>query len=267
MRSAAIFVLLLVGAVRSAAQSPPTAAVVPTFEVASIRENRSGAPNSGIDMRGRGRFIGSNQTARGLVRFAFPEYRDVVGLPPWAMTLRYDVNATAGRDATRAEILQMIRALLEERFHLRTHVSPREEDIYELRLGHDGRFSPGLTPSSVDCEAASDEVRRGGQPVAANGAPACGASLSADGIWRYSGRSMDGIASVLSGPSGRAVINRTGVPGLFDLTLKYSPNPDQPINDFPSIFTAAQELGLRLHPTHGTVKVLAVDQIERPTTD
>jgi bla regulator protein blaR1 len=68
---------------------------------------------------------------------------------------------------------------------------------------------------------------------------------------------------------GRAVINQTGLTGLYDVTLNWTPNriaDANPDASGPSLFTALQEqLGLRLVETKGPVEVVVIDRIERPT--
>ena len=85
---------------------------------------------------------------------------------------------------------------------------------------------------------------------------------------------------------GRTVVDRSGLTGVYDLDLKWTPEnlpqrapgtaPDQPINingisidpNGPSIFTALQEqLGLKLESMKGPVDVLVIDHIEKPTPD
>ena len=81
----------------------------------------------------------------------------------------------------------------------------------------------------------------------------------------------------LSRVTGRTVVNRTGLTGLFDYTLEFAPEAtgasiagDVGPGDVsvPSLTTALQEqLGLRLAPTKGSVEVVVIDRIERPTPD
>jgi uncharacterized protein (TIGR03435 family) len=74
------------------------------------------------------------------------------------------------------------------------------------------------------------------------------------------------------------VIDRTGLPGSYDIELTFDPSSaaqappgaplgPPPVDDTkPSIFTALQEqLGLRLESTRGPVDVLVIDQAQRPT--
>ena len=68
----------------------------------------------------------------------------------------------------------------------------------------------------------------------------------------------------------RPLIDKTGLQGLYDVTLQWSPEPAQSTrpSDFPSLFTAVQEqLGLKLQATKAPVEVLVIDHVERPTPD
>jgi uncharacterized protein (TIGR03435 family) len=84
------------------------------------------------------------------------------------------------------------------------------------------------------------------------------------------------------------VIDKTGLTGLYDVTLKASPEglrvpgplgrtmalqiaqaPAPPADsDTPSLFVALQEqLGLKLESGRGPVEVVVIDRLERPTPD
>jgi uncharacterized protein (TIGR03435 family) len=69
------------------------------------------------------------------------------------------------------------------------------------------------------------------------------------------------------------VIDKTGLTGLYDLTLTWtsdstvgSPASADDSPSSPSIFTALEEqLGLKLESAKGPVKVLVIDHIEKPS--
>jgi len=79
---------------------------------------------------------------------------------------------------------------------------------------------------------------------------------------------------------GRPVIDKTGISGLYDLQLEWTPGSEQVPGPFPphpaappppahasgpSLFTALQEqLGLRLESTKGPVEVVVVDSAQKP---
>jgi uncharacterized protein (TIGR03435 family) len=89
---------------------------------------------------------------------------------------------------------------------------------------------------------------------------------------------MARLAVLLSPRVERPVQDRTGLTGNFDFELRWTPEsrgqgpPDAvapPIDiNGPSLFVALQEqLGLKLESTKGSIDVLVIDHVERPTED
>jgi uncharacterized protein (TIGR03435 family) len=80
---------------------------------------------------------------------------------------------------------------------------------------------------------------------------------------------MGDIRNILEGPSGRYVVDKTGLTGRYDFELRWTPDDtptDSALAGGPSIFTAVQEqLGLRLKSTRAPVEVLVIDSAEQPT--
>jgi len=70
---------------------------------------------------------------------------------------------------------------------------------------------------------------------------------------------------VLAKTLGRSVIDKTGLTGTWDVTLKWTPDELAPdTNNDTGSFTALQEqLGLRLESQKGPVSVLVIDSAER----
>ena len=68
----------------------------------------------------------------------------------------------------------------------------------------------------------------------------------------------------------RPVIDRTGLSGRYDFTLKWTPD-DRPktggvTDEFPDFFTAIpQQLGLKLETVTQPIDVLVIDHVEKPT--
>jgi uncharacterized protein (TIGR03435 family) len=80
------------------------------------------------------------------------------------------------------------------------------------------------------------------------------------------------ISTELAAP----VIDRTGLEGLFDITLEYTParqsatGLDPNSNDLPPppIATALQQqLGLKLEKQNARLAVIVIDSVERPQPD
>lgn len=75
----------------------------------------------------------------------------------------------------------------------------------------------------------------------------------------------------------RDVVDRTGLTGRYDFTLKWTPaapprsqdaDAAPPADAGPSLFAALQEqLGLKLEPQRAAVRVLVIDRLDRPTAN
>jgi uncharacterized protein (TIGR03435 family) len=282
----------LVGATmvsRGFAQAP---AATPTFEVASVKPNRSGDGRIMLGLQPGGRFTATNVTLGVLIRNAYRvQDFQIVGGPGWLSSDRFDIVAKAEGDPPQDEIQLMMRALLADRFKLAVHNEERELPIYALALARpDGKPGPKLRPSTTDCEALRARGRGAapppgpppGPPSGPPGGPMnCGMRM-APGNFVAGGMPLAQLATTLSQIVGRVVQDRTGLSGQFDFELSFTPEqmpqgpppgangpPLPPIDpNGPSLFTALQEqLGLKLESTKGSVDVLVIDRVEPPTID
>jgi uncharacterized protein (TIGR03435 family) len=277
---------LLAGAVAIVAPAQEKDA---SFEVASVKANKSGDSNGNLRMLPGGRVNASNMPVRPIITFAYQvaQYQ-LLGGPGWLTTDRYDLVAKMEGDAdptfvpgasTPNPMQLALRHLLEERFKLKVHRETREMDIYALVLAKPGGTpGPNLKPTTQDCAAAAAAARQGGPPPsgAAPGQPFCGIQ-GGPGRLRFGGLPVSAFAQAFSGPAGRMVVERTGLTGSWDFELTFAPEgrggpggADGAAADpnAPSFFTAVQEqLGLRLEPTKGPVEVVIIDGIEKPVDD
>ena len=125
--------------------------------------------------------------------------------------------------------------------------------VYELVLAHE-TIGPHLRQATKSCKGLRDAAQATNAPndsVAVTGP--CGVNR---GLGRVEGRgfTLDQLAGMIGSPNGFTVVNKTGLTGLFDWELKYTPdfmNQSPGRGDVdpnaPTIFTAVeQQLGLRL---------------------
>jgi uncharacterized protein (TIGR03435 family) len=276
---------------RLGAQAPEP---LPSFEVASIKQNKSGEASNFIRRQPGGRFNAQNMTARTLITFAYQlQGFQLEGGPGWLTSDRWDIVAKAEGDPPPVPpggppdpLMLMLRSLLAERFKLVMHGETKEMPIYSLVLAReDGRLGSQLQKSSLDCAAQAAARARGGGPPPAPPAPGermpCSFRIGF-GQMMMSGFPVSEIARSLSGMVQRVVLDRTGLTGPYEMDLKYTPEQSQlpggppppgvevPAIDpnGPSLFTALQEqLGLKLEPQRGPVDVTVIDSIERPVED
>ena len=145
-----------------------------------------------------------------------------------------------------------LQSLLAERFKLSLHRETREQPLYALVVGKSG----------TKFQRANGNF--GGLRIGRTQLTGSGATLEM-------------LTTALANQLGRPVLDRTGLEGTFDFKLEWaaqagaSPLPGGdalPPADAngPSIFTALQEqLGLKLESTKGSVEVLVIDHVERPS--
>jgi len=263
-----------IASAQSSAPSPALAA--PAFEVATIKPSDPERTEGNIGFNAGGSFQARGITLRELIQLAydlgyFSVDQRIVGGPKWIGTAKFDLDAKCD-DQTASSFAKtpikkqlpteqaMIRALLADRFNLRLHHETRQLPVLVLVPAHGG---PKLTASS---NADSDD------PFGPEGPP---------GNWSAKGVSMDELASNLSQLSdagGRIVIDRTGLRGKFDFTLKWTPdstmdatpattnNGLKPDSSAPSLLKALEEqLGLKLEASKQPVDVLVIDSADLPS--
>jgi uncharacterized protein (TIGR03435 family) len=160
----------------------------------------------------------------------------------------------------------MMQVLLEDRFQLKIHRETTEGPVYFLSVARGG---PKLHPfTEGSCTPYSTLPRPPLQP----GQKYCeriinGLSPSVEA----QGATLDEFSKTLRIVVDRPVIDKTGIPGRFDIRVEYSREGTGGASDPagpPSLFTAIQEqLGLKLEPGKGPVGSFVIDHIERPTAN
>jgi bla regulator protein blaR1 len=303
--TAAVGALLTAGVVvRAQIPSAPDASA-PTFEVASIKPADPGAMRIGMNFSPGGVNV-MGMPVRSLIQNAYRlQNYELLNVPAWAESDRFDITARMSKpDATPDERLAMMRSLLRDRFNLKAHTESRELPRYRLLFARDDkRLGPGLQRSTVDCQA--QFAGRRGQPPPPPPAPAapgqlppppeCGVmmGMTPNGAVMRGGMAFADLVRMISTNLGRAVIDETGLTGFFNIDLRFSSDrgplmPGMPpppprgggpgrgdgpaagpsLEEAPSLMTALQEqLGLKVESDRGTVPVLVVDSVDRPTAD
>jgi uncharacterized protein (TIGR03435 family) len=236
----------------------------PRYEVASIKPNTSGDLRFAFRIEPDGTVAATGITLKRLLMTAYnvQGFR-IVGGPDWVTSRRWDLQAKHDDVASPDQIRQMLRALLEERFQLRSHSEIRKMPVYELVIDRKGSKIP----------AAKDSETKPTVRVTAGSIQLMHATAAT-------------FASQLSYALGQPVIDKTSLSGQFDFALEWTPEPgedggpttaglppgtrDQPVStqDGPSIFTAIREqLGLRLKSGRSPAEVIVIDDAQMPTAN
>jgi uncharacterized protein (TIGR03435 family) len=252
----------------------------PAFEVASVKPNTSGDWRISMTPQPGGRLSLTNVPLKMLILNAYrvQEFQ-IVGGPDSVMTARFDVLTKAEGNPTLDEMLTMLQTLLADRFKLVVHHDTRELAIYALVLARaDGKVDGKLKRSEADCIAGRSSAPSSPAPLPSSQVPQCGFT-ALPGTIHAKAVSMTAVAGLLPAFLGRVVLDKTGLSGVFDFDLTWTPDrpfqapsdapPLPPIDpNGPSIFTAVQDqLGLKLESTKGPVAVLVIDHAEQPTPD
>jgi uncharacterized protein (TIGR03435 family) len=265
------------------------AASAQKFEVASVKPNHSGDQRMFIRNLPGGRFATENIPLNQLVAFAYGirDYQ-ISGLPAWADSDRYDIQAKAENltpeeaapitrmlsDAEMEDRSKKLRAMLQDlladRFALKAHPETRQMPVYELVVAKGGSK---LIEAKEDAPPLVDPPGGGGSAGEPPRVP-FRAPLMRMGRGQLTGQEL-GIGALtmqLSILLGRTVIDKTGLTGKYDFKLTWTPdesrtattNPDVPSESGPSLITAIQEqLGLKIEPQRGPVKIIVIDHIEK----
>ena len=218
-----------------------------SFEVASIRPHLDANDSSETNLLPGGRYQGRNVSVRKLIRQATGvEDRQMVGVPDWVDSDRYDIDAkTEDTEKLQPEVFQkLLLGLLEERFGFRFHLESREQPVYWVVAQKSGAKLKPHKEGVAQAMSVNGGTRK---------------TLIATGI------SMDALAGLLTRQAGRPVEDHTGIAGLYDVRLEWDESQSMD-SGLPSLFGALEEqLGLKLNPAKGTVQVLVVDNVQRPS--
>lgn len=229
------------------------------YDVVSIKQNISGDGQGGINIDDHGLFTVTNMPLFWIIELAYDVKEDqIVGLSGSVNEARFDIAAKilpSGSGPpklhTDTDMQAMVILLLQDRFHLKAHLEPRSKPVYDLVVAKSG---PKIKFSQ-------DQITGNGWKIGGEDTKVVLTAKDAR---------MSDLADALSDQAGRKVIDKTGLAGHSDITLKWSDDiaAQQDGADVISIFTAVEEqLGLKLQPSTGPVDCLIIDHIEMPTPD
>jgi uncharacterized protein (TIGR03435 family) len=240
---------------------PPTisADAASVFEVATIKPSKDDGVHLYLDASGV--FHPTGPSLGDLIKLAYDVHsRQIVGGPPWLDREKYDLFAKPDRPGkpTLAHLKQMLQKLLADRFQLSLHHEERELSVYAIRIGKSGAK---LSQNDNDPDGNLSYSAGPRMVSLTNGTMAD----LANGLQR-SGNILD-----------RPVVDQTGLGSArYDLMVRWTPLGSQAeagggerrgddAGSPPDLFTAFQQLGLKLESTKALVDVLVIDHAEKPS--
>ena len=250
------------GAAGQSAAAFDVASVKPAVVAASgegrFREDIQATPGS-LAMR--------NVTMASAIQWAYNVKPFQVSGPDWITGARYDIAAKAADGAPEAQLRTMLQKLLADRFRLTLHHESREIPVYAMVVGKSG---PKFHAAEKGAAFAMT--------------PGKGGKMAID----LHSVSMAQFSDFLSkSPLQRPVLDETGLPGTYDLTLDLMPyldaagGPSGPsgtpssqdkaerervgLSDMAGIIATAiqEELGLKLESKKSAADVLVIDRAEK----
>ena len=270
--------------VAAAAATTATAAApakVYAFDVVSIRQNQSLQYQSGPGKYGPTP-DGYRMTSAWLalvIMTAYPPQTGggalftpdrLTGLPDWAMSERYDIDAKVAEEdlpewqkpARQTAMLQaMLQALLVERCKIVVHRESKDSPVYLLEVGKSGPRFKATDPAV----AHPPGVTLPGGAILVPGD---------NGAMHLYGVSMGMLATLLDslgvGELGRPIQDKTGLAGLYNVAI---PRQDmgaadgQSLDPSEKVFATVEALGLKLESRKSSVETLVIDHMERPSAN
>jgi uncharacterized protein (TIGR03435 family) len=228
----------------------------PPYDVVTVKLNNTGDGSSGMGISGD-TFTATNVPLSMLIEFAYDLKADLItGLSGPVNSAHFDIKAKilppddgTPRKLTDTQMEAMLIQLLEDRFRMKAHLESKILPVYELVVARSGSRMK-----------LSQEERTGTNWNQSD--------QNNNKVLTAKSASMDDLAQALSDEVRRQVINKTGLTGSTDITLKWADDvaAEQGGANVISIFTAVQDqLGLKLQSSKGPVDTLVIDHVEMPT--
>jgi bla regulator protein blaR1 len=224
------------------------------FEVATVKPVKPGTPENRKITAAHGTLMMQQQTLRECITWAYGlNGAGQISGPAWLDTEEFDIAAKTDESVTPEQLRTMLQSLLRERFKLSIRRTTEQRPLYALTVGKGG-----------------PKVRKVEQEVK-------GFHIDHDGGFMiyHMESGMARLAQILPIFLDHPVLDKTGLSGFYDMTLKVemepgaqTPQVGQVFLGFgmtPGVFGAVEALGLKLVSEKGPVDVLVVDHAERPT--
>lgn len=259
-----------------------TPSPAPKYEIASIKRDKAGDITKPVRfVETPGAIYAENFTLRLLIRDAYHvSGYQIVGAPKWVSSEEFNLEAKMAQSTAdelqklsvsnrRLQRQRMLQSLLADRFGLEVHRETKQGPVYALVVAKNG-------PKFQESRA----------KIAVAGQDRPGMSIGRGRLVFYN-LPIAPLATLLSQQLKRPVVDKTGLTGRYDFTLRWTMDEfqlpafartedDQHWGDNmassepggPSIFTALQEeLGLQLKPEKGAVQVVVIDRVQQPSAN
>jgi uncharacterized protein (TIGR03435 family) len=248
------------------------------FDVVSIKPHKAGDTMMSMGGTPDG-YSATNVSMKWMIQNAYGIKMEdlVIGAPVWADSEQFDFTAkmdeeTAdrmkklSRDERQKQMSLLLQAMLADRCGLKVHQGTKEISAYALVVAKSGFKLKEADPSNT---YPNGITMPGLQIVGAGGFIIGPGKLAGQGI------TLSTFAANLGSPIDSFVVDKTGIPGKYDIALQWDPNPNAAADgatttadNGPSLFTALQDqLGLKLVPAKVPMDTVIIDHVDRPSAN
>lgn len=228
------------------------AAQTPAFDAVSVKHSQRGrlvlraGENVTLALRPiqlTGTRLTGHQTLHAILSWAYDIHNEwQIAGPDWLYSDFYQIDAVLPAETSDADARLMMQSMLADRFGLKLHRERREFSAYALVPAKGGvklqeipaperhtyAYKPGTLPGTMRFEA---------EP----------------------GMQMASFAARLYRPAGRPVVDETGLPGFYKISLEWPVDPAD--RNYEGVVRALPQLGLKLEPKKAIFDVLVIDQV------
>lgn len=240
-----------------------------------------------------------------IIRTAYRIKSHEISGPDWLSGQRFNIQAKIPDGVSKDLVPEMLQSLLAERFKLTFHRETKEAGVYALVVGKNGhklKEAAPEAPADPNGPAPSNQLKFEGTPqggrgltISAGGRGGVNMKMGENGQMRMEFEKIPiaDFTEMLGRFVDRPVVDQTNLTGKYQIALNLSMedlramaqragammvqggvNPATPIRVAPdsdaatgSIFTAVQDLGLKLEGRKLPIQVLVIDHVEKNPTE
>lgn len=264
------------------------------FEAATIRPSAApsfGGANSPPAIQENSDGVSYNgQSLRSLIAMAFQVRKFQIEGPAWLDTERFDISGTRPDGARSEESPRMLRSLLDERFGLKVRSEIKHRPVYEITVAKGGpKIGANMTPSEFDVKQSKAPLslvtkNKEGRMMFPVGTKGVYYEARSTWIRMFANvQSMQDLANILSDRLSTTVVDKTGIPGVYDFVLesateqgKIPPRGMRPLpalimteapvplrDASPFINSIEDQLGLKLVSKKAAVDIFVVEHADK----
>lgn len=271
----------------------------PEFEVASIRPSGPTPPERlSIGLHIDGAQVTCNYLSlKDYLGMAYQLKLYQIAGPDFIATTRFDIAAKLPSGSQRDEVRQMLQALFEDRFQMKTHREKKEFAVYGLVIGKGGlKMKESAPDPETDASGPADPGKNSVNVTASGGRGGTMVNLGKGSYFSFANNRIEGkkltmvqFADLLSRFVDRPVVEMTQLTGTYDLALDFSPEdfrnmmirsaiaagvvlPPEAMQllagaSDEGLFNALQSLGLKLESRKAPIEVMVIDKMEKMPTE